>query len=117
MTREIIRYVEQKEKETGIVINYGEFKHNFVSKERVDSFFEVATKQFEQAYPDCNKLKQFSTAELIKELITRQGVEHGAAGLYKPYEIRRKFVEGPLREPIQADQVIIIKSLEDVKNS
>ena len=62
-------------------------------------------------------LAQLTTLELIEELKTRQGVEHGASGLYKPYGIRRKFVEGPLREPIQADQVIIIKSLEDIRSS
>lgn len=113
MTREIIRYVEQKENETGIIV----MDVNFKTKEDVDRYFEMAKKMFEEDFPNCNKLKQFSTAELIKELITRQGVEHGAAGLYKPYEIRRKFVEGPLREPIQADQVIIIRSFEDIRSS
>ena len=62
-----------------------------------------------------NDLSSISTKALIEELITRKGVEHGASGLYKPYEVRRKFVNGPLRDPIQADQIIIIRSFEDIK--
>ena len=62
-----------------------------------------------------NDLTSISTQALIEELITRKGVEHGSSGLYKPYEVRRKFVEGPLRDPIQADQIIIIRSFEDIK--
>ena len=117
MTKEIIRYVEQKEKETGIIVSHIRFENEFKSKDQVDDCFCSFSAIFKYKYPNCEQLKQFSTMELVSELITRQGVEHGAAGLYKPYEIRRKFVEGPLREPIQADQVIIIRSFEDIRSS
>ncbi len=60
-------------------------------------------------------LAQLTTLELIEELKTRQGVEYGASGFYKTYELRKKFANALQdRESIQAEQVIIIRALEAI---
>ncbi len=110
MTEEIRKYIEQKEQETGIIM----IDVNFKRKEDVDKHFKIAEQMFAEDFSECKRIEQFSTLELIEELKTRKGVEYGATGLYKPYEVRRKFVNGSLRDPIQADQIIIIRSFEDI---
>lgn len=68
----------------------------------------------EEGVSDHKQIKKFSTLELIEELLTRPGIEHGASGLYKEYDLTRKYTN---REShIKADKVLVVRDLQMFKS-
>lgn len=56
-----------------------------------------------------NDLKAVPTIELINELETRQGVETGAAGLWKEYDLTRRYSNNDRH--IEAELILVIRSV------
>lgn len=54
-------------------------------------------------------LKSVSTQDLISELATRDGVERSSAGLYRPYQLTKKYTDQ--RGDVEAECILIIRKM------
>lgn len=54
-------------------------------------------------------LKNVATRDLINELSTRKGVERSRAGLYRPYQLTKKYTGQ--RGDVEAECILIIRKM------